>query len=195
MRMIRFRACCVLAAVGPVVFVSGCSNGQANSAEASRARATPAHIHTVVEETTRRRVQTVGSLFALEESTLSAEVEGRVEAVLADVGDAVKTGQPLIELDRQELQFEVDRQQGVVRQVRAQLGVGPTYPPPSDPKSLPAVQRAAADLFDAERKYGRAQEMLKDNLISQQQADEARSRYQSTKATYEVALQEVDRLK
>ena len=37
--------------------------------------------------------------------------------------------------------------------------------------------------------------MSKDNLISQQQADEAKSRYQSTKATYEVALQEVDRLK
>ena len=195
MRMIWFRACCVLAAVGPVVFVSGCSNGQANSAEASRARATPAHIHTVVEETTRRRVQTVGSLFALEESTLSAEVEGRVEAVLADVGDTVKEGQPLIELDRQELQFEMDRQQGLARQVRAQLGIGPGDPPPADANKLASVQRAAADLFDAERKYDRAQEMLKDNLISQQQADEAKSRYQSTKAIYEVALQEVDRLK
>jgi RND family efflux transporter MFP subunit len=195
MRMIWFRARCVLAAVAPVVFVSGCSNGQANSAAASRDRATPAHVYTVAEETTRRRVQTVGSLFALEESTLSAEVEGRVDAVLADVGDTVKDGQPLIELDRQELQFEVDRQQGVVRQVRAQLGIGPGDPPPADSKKLASVQRAAADLFDAERKYGRAQEMLKDNLISQQQADEAKSRYQSTQATYEVALQEVDRLK
>ena len=195
MRMIRFRVCCVLAAVVPVFFVSGCSNGHANSAEASKARTTPARIYTVAEETTRRRVQTVGSLFALEESTLSAEVEGRVDAVLADVGDTVKDGQPLIELDRQELQFEVDRQQGLVRQVRAQLGIGPGDPPPPDSKKLASVQRAGADLFDAERKYGRAQEMLKDNLISQQQADEAKSRYQSTKATYEVALQEVDRLK
>ncbi len=194
MRMIWFRACCVLAAVGSVLFVSGCSD-RANSADASRARATTARIYTVAEETTRRRVQTTGSLFALEESTLSAEVEGRVEAVLADVGDTVKDGQPLIELDRQELQFEVDRQQGVVRQVRAVLGIGPGDPPPSDSKRMASVQRAAADLFDAERKYGRAQEMLKDNLISQQQADEAKSRYENTRAAYEVALQEVDRLK
>jgi len=57
------------------------------------------------------------------------------------------------------------------------------------------VQRAEADLFDADRKYGRAQEMFKDNLISQQQLDEAASRYQSTRAIYNVALQEVDRLK
>ena len=133
MRMIWFRACCVLAAVGSVLFVSGCSD-RANSADASRARATTARIYTVAEETTRRRVQAAGSLFALEESTLSAEVEGRVEAVLADVGDTVKDGQPLIELDRQELQFEVDRQRGLVRQVRAQLGIGPNDPPPADSK-------------------------------------------------------------
>jgi len=126
---------------------------------------------------------------------LSAEVEGRVAQVLADVGDTVTEGQPLITLDQQELQYEVDRQHGLVRQVRAQLGVGPNEPPPADPRKMAAVQRAEADLFDAERKHGRAQEMLKDKLISQQQADEAASRYQSTKATYNVALQEVDRLK
>ena len=37
--------------------------------------------------------------------------------------------------------------------------------------------------------------MYRDTLISQQQLDEAASRFQSTKATYTVALQEVDRLK
>ena len=153
------------------------------------------HVFTVAEETTQRRVQAVGSLFAFEESTLSAQVEGRVSEVLADVGDTVKGGQPLIALDPQELQFEVDRQRGMVRQVRAQLGIGPDDPPPSDPRKLASVLRAEADLFDAERKNGRAEEMFKERLISQQQLDEAASRYQSTKAGYNVALQEVDRLK
>jgi membrane fusion protein (multidrug efflux system) len=131
----------------------------------------------------------------LEESTLSSQVEGRVSEVLADVGDNVKQEQPLIVLDPQELQFEVDRQRGQVRQVRAQLGIGPNDPPPTDPKKIASVQRAEADLFDADGKYNRAKEMFKDRLISQQQLDEAASRYQSAQATYNVALQEVDRLK
>ncbi|HWO38358.1 MAG TPA: biotin/lipoyl-binding protein, partial [Candidatus Acidoferrum sp.] len=156
---------------------------------------TPVYVYTVAEETAQRRVQAAGSLFALEESILSAQVEGRVSLVLADVGDTVKEGQPLIVIDPQELQFEVDRQRGLVTQVRAQLGVGPSDPPPADPQKLASVQRAAADLFDAERKYGRAQEMFKDKLISQQQLEEAASRFQSTQASYTVALQEVDRLK
>jgi len=159
------------------------------------AHPTPVHLYTVKEETTQRRVQAAGSLFALEESALSAQVEGRVAQVLADVGDTVQENQPLILLDPQELQYEVDRQRGLVTQVRAQLGIGNNEPPPTDPQKIASVQRAAADLFDAERKYTRAQEMFKDNLISQQQLDEAASRYQGSKASYTVALQEVDRLK
>ena len=106
----------------------GCSNSRANSSAAAVSGPVPAHIYTVAEETTRRRVQAVGSLYPLEESTLSAEVEARVSKVLADVGDTVKEGQPLILLDERELQFEVERQQGLVRQVRAQLGLGPKDP-------------------------------------------------------------------
>jgi len=181
----------------PVVLLllsCGCSRS-ANSASANTARPVPVHVYTVVEETTRRRVQAVGSLIALEESALSSQVEGRVSEVLADVGDTVAEGQPLIVLDKQELQFEVDRQRGLVQQVRAQLGIGPNDPPPADSRKLASVQKAEADRFDAQRKYERAQAMFKDNLISQQQFDEASSRFQSTQATYDLALQEVDRLK
>lgn len=153
------------------------------------------HVYTVAEETARRRVQASGSLFPFEESVVSAQVEGRISQVLADVGDTVQEGQPLIVLDPQELQFEVDRQRGIVRQVRAQLGIGPGDLPPSDPKTLPSVQRAEADRFEADQKYNRAREMFQGKLISQQQLDEAASRFQSTRATYDVALQEIDRLK
>lgn len=155
----------------------------------------PVNVYTVAEETAQRKVQAVGSLYALEESTLSSQVEGRVDEVLADVGDNVKEGQALIKLDPRELQFEVDRQRGIVRQVRAQLGIGPSEKPPTDPRQLASVLRAEADLFDAQRKNARAEEMFRQQLISQQQLDEAASRFQSTKAAYDVALQEVDRLK
>ncbi len=177
------------------LFATGCSKSQTATVLGDAAHPTPVHSYTVAEETARRRIQAVGSLYAFEESILSSEVEGRVAEVLADVGDTVKEGQPLITLDPKELQFEVDRQRGLVTQVRAQLGIGPGDPPPSDPKKIASVQRAEADLFDADRKYARAQQMFRDNLISQQQLDEAASRFQSTKATYTVALQEVDRLK
>jgi RND family efflux transporter MFP subunit len=185
-----------LPAVALVILLgAGCSKSEPASVLGDASHPTPVHFYTVAEETARRRIQAVGSLYALEESTLSSEVEGPVAEVLADVGDNVKEGQALIRVDSRELQLEVDRQRGIVTQVRAQLGIGPNDPPPADPKKIASVQRAEADLFDADQKYTRAQEMFRDKLISQQQLDEAASRYQSTKATYTVALQEVDRLK
>jgi len=197
LRTLRPRLFQAIAAVAglSLLAVCGCSNSGASSAHATSSRPVPAHIYTVAEETTRRRIQAVGSLYPLEESTLSAQVEGRVSQVLVDVGDTVREGEPLILLDERELQFEVERQQGLVRQVRAQLGIGPKDPPPPDARKLASVQKAEADLFDAQRKYGRAQAMLKDDLISQQQFDEVASRFQSTQATYDLAMQEVERLK
>jgi RND family efflux transporter MFP subunit len=174
---------------------AGCSGSQPNSVLGDPNHPAPVHLYTVAEEVTQRRVQASGSLYGYEESTLSAEVDGIVSAVLADQGDIVTAGQALIELDPRELQFEVDRQRGVVKQVRAQLGIGPGDPLPTDPKTIALVQRAEADLFDAQRKYERAKQMFDEKLIAPQQLDEASSRAQSTKAAYNVALQEVDRLK
>src|SRR5881392_246706 len=176
--------CLVASVVLAAVVAGGCSKAHTASVLGDAAHPTPVHFYTVAEETARRRIQAVGSLYAFEESILSSQVDGRVAEVLADVGDNVKKGQALIAIDPQELQFEVDRQRGLVTQVRAQLGIGPNDPPPSDPKKLASVQRAEADLFDADHKYGRAQQKFKDNLISQQQLDEAASRFQSTRATY-----------
>jgi RND family efflux transporter MFP subunit len=191
----RVRHCAAGLAALAGLISAGCTRSMPSNVSGDAAHPIAVHTYTVAEETAQRRVQAVGSLYALEESILSAQVEGRVSDVLADVGDNVKEGQPLIRLDPQELQFEVDRQRGIVRQVRAQLGIGPNEPPPTDPRKLASVLRAEADLFDAERKNGRAEEMFKERLISQQQLDEAASRFQSTKAAYNVALQEVDRLK
>ncbi|HZQ70699.1 MAG TPA: efflux RND transporter periplasmic adaptor subunit [Terriglobales bacterium] len=186
---------CLLAAAACTIVAGGCSNSQGRSAKAGFSKPVPVHVYTVAEELTRRRIQAVGSLLALEESTLSAQVEGRVDKVLVDIGDTVSEGQPLILLDQRELQYEVDRQQGIVKQVRAQLGIGPTSPPPTDPRKMATVQRAQADLFDTDRKYSRAKEMFSDKLISQQEFDEVESRYHSAQASYDLALQEVERLK
>src|SRR5437660_8666701 len=191
----RGLSCLVHSVVLAAVVAGGCSKAPTTSVLGDAAHPTPVHFYTVAEETARRRIQAVGSLYAFEESTLSSQVEGRVAQVLADLGDSVTRGQPLITPEPKELLFEVDGQSGLVTQVRAQLGIGPNDPPPTDPEKIASVQRAEADLFDADHKYSRAQQMYKDNLISQQQLDEAASRFQSTKATYTVALQEVDRLK
>ena len=174
---------------------AACSRTQPSSVRGDASNPIPVQTYPVEEQVVRRRVQAVGSLYPLDESTISAEVEGRVDQVLADVGDAVKQGQVLVTLDKTELQYELERQRAQVHQVRAQLGLGPNDPPPRDPSKVAFVQRAAADLYDAQQKDQRAGQLFRDRLISQQQLDEASSRYKGALAAHDLAVQDVDRFK
>ncbi len=174
---------------------AGCGHSQATTARGDATHPILVRSFPVAEQKVRRRVQAVGSLFAWDESTISSQVEGRIARVLVDVGDTVKQGQVMVEVDPVELQYAVEQQRAQVNQTRAQLGIGPGDPAPKDPSKVAFVQRASADLFDAEQKFHRAQEMFNDKLISQQQLDEASTRYQGAKAAYALALQDVDRLK
>ena len=183
------------ALAAPLLVGAGCSRTQPSSVRGDAANPIAVRIYPVQEEVVRRRVQAVGSLYALEESTISAEVEGRIERVLVDVGDMVREGQTLVTLEKTEFEYERDRQRATVRQVRAELGMGPNDPLPRDPAQVAFVQRAAADLFDAEQKYRRAEQLFRDQLISQQQLDEASARFKGARAAHDLALQEVERLK
>src|SRR5258708_40071538 len=142
------RRALMLSALAVAAFVCACSKSPTGSVLGDASHPTPVHLYTVAEETAQRRVQAVGSLFPLEESILSSQVEGRVADVLADVGDTVKQDQPLIGLDPQELQFEVDRQRGQVRQVGAQLGTGPGGPAPAGPQKSGSGPGAAPGPLD-----------------------------------------------
>jgi multidrug efflux pump subunit AcrA (membrane-fusion protein) len=174
---------------------AGCSRTQTASARGDAGHPIVVRAYPVQEEVIRRRVQAVGSLYALEESTVSAEVEARVERVLVDVGDSVREGQTLVQLDGTELRYELDRQRAIVRQVRAQLGIGPGDPLPRDPAQVAFVQRAAADLYEAEQRFHRAEQLFRDKLISQQDLDQASARFQGARAAYDLAVQQVEQLK
>lgn len=174
--------------------IGGCSK-DASSSERVNASA-PLGIHSVAvqQEIIRRRVEAVGSLFALDESTISSQVEGPINEISVDVGDIVKEGQVMVSIDPTELQYAVDTQRAAVRQVRAQLGIGPDDPPPTDPNKVAFVQRAAADLFDAKQKFDRAQALFQAQLISPEDRDAASARYDNARASRDLAIQQVDQL-
>lgn len=188
------RPALLLLAVG-CALLPGCSSSPEAGARGDTKNPIPVRIHPVEEQLLRRPVQAVGSLYALEESTLSAEVEGRVEKILADVGDNVKEGQVLVTLSTVELKLELDRQRAIVSQVRARLGLASDDPLPRDPNKVAFVVRAAAQLFEAEQRFRRAEQLQRDGLVSQEQYDEASARFKGARAAHEEALQEVEQLK
>jgi RND family efflux transporter MFP subunit len=171
----------------PALIAPSCGRGRAaedrDGNKAVRARIVP-----VEQRQVRRDVQSVGSLFPLEEVTVSSEVEGKVDRVLVDVGDRVARGQPLVSVSTVELELALEQQRAALDQVKARLGLAAEG---GGEGEAAEVKRAAADLLDAEQKFNRARSLFDDGLIARGTFDESEARYKAAQAAHDMALQGV----
>ena len=143
----------------------------------------------------RRNVESVGSLFALEEVAVSSEVEGKVDEVLVDVGDRVETGQPLVNVSTIELKLTLDQQRALYQQARARLGLTEESEDLKNVLDAAEVKKAAADLKEAEEIYKRSQLLLAKLLIPRQDFDQTEARINAARAAYDLAVQSVQNLR
>ncbi|HEY7058500.1 MAG TPA: efflux RND transporter periplasmic adaptor subunit [Vicinamibacterales bacterium] len=147
----------------------------------------------VKKDSVRRAVDVVGTLTAVDQVTISSEADGKVKTILADLGDRVKTGQVLVQLDSEKQQYTFEQQKAALARALAQYGA-------TDPESLPEIEktpdvrRATADLAQASQAFDRASALFKRTLISQEAFDDAKAALQSKRAQYDSSLQNAKNL-
>ena len=176
-----------------LVVSSGCSKGGKVPAR-SVEEAKTIKIEAVKTEAIRRNVEVVGTLAADDQVTISAEASGRVNRILADLGDRVVAGQVLVELDREKLRYNADEQNADLERALAKYGASTPDALPSI-EQAPDVQKAAAELLQAKQSLDRAAELYKRQLVPQQLLDDADATYRAKQATYESAMQNAKNLR
>lgn len=178
-----------------ILILTSCSKTSGKAVENATPRPVSVRVLTVEQKQVRRNVESVGSLFPLDEVTVSSEVEGRVEQVLVDVGDHVAAGQTIVKVVQTELQLTLEQQRASLQQARARLGLSEKGEDLRDVRSAPEVKKAAADLADAEQKYLRAKTLFEQGLLPKQSFDEAESRHNASRAAYDLSVQAVENLR
>ena len=174
-----------LVAVAAVAVLTGCSRDRAVQAAGMDARPVKVAPAEVID--LRREVDLVGTLAAQEDVVVSAEVAGRVARILKDLGDRVDQGTPLIELDRERLQYRVDTQRATLEQARARYGSSGDGPLPALDR-VPTVVSTAAQLADAQQQLDRAKSLASRKLLAQSDLDTAQTKYDTAKAAHDAAL-------
>lgn len=165
--------------------LTGCARDRTVQAAAGDTRAVTVSPARVVD--LRREVDLVGTLAAQEDVVVSAEVAGRVSRLVKDLGDRVEEGTPLIELDRERLQYRVDTQRATLDEARARYGAaGDGVLPPLD--RVPTVMSAAAQLSDAQQQLDRAKSLSSRQLLAQSDLDAAQTKFDTAKAAHDAAL-------
>ncbi len=174
--------------------VGGCSKGDTAQARSTDGAARQVKVETVRQNAVRRSVDVVGTLAAVDQVTISSEADGKVKAILADLGDRVSAGQVVIQLDNEKQRYTLQQQQAALARALAQYGApDPEHLP--DFEKTPEVQKANADLVQATQASDRATELFKRTLISQQALDDAQAALQSRRASYTSALQNARNLR
>lgn len=192
---IAWKALLGAALLSLIVVTESCSKTSGKQVDNVAARPIAVRMIPVEQKQLRRNVESVGSLFPLDEVTVSSEVEGRVEQVLVDVGDHVTAGQTIVKVVPTELQLTLDQQRATLQQARARLGLPENVEDVKDVRDAAEVKKAAADLADARQKYERAKTLFEQGLLPKQSFDEADSRNNAARAAYDLSVQGVQNLR
>lgn len=182
-----------------LAFVPGCSsNSQSEASNGSvQAANIPSAAPSVAVQSAsvevrdlERTVEAVGSLDPNEEITVSNQVEGLVSKVFVDLGDSVKAGQVIAQLDTAELDLAVRQQTAALQQELARLGLTETGADVDD-ATTSLVRQADATFSESKLQLDRTRALVSQGLVPRQQLDEQQARYNVAEAVLNSARENV----
>src|SRR5215472_211805 len=184
----------LLIAAPCVLFLAGCSRAPQVTAAASAGAPTKITV-TTAQASTRNvaaSISATGSFVADETSDIAPLVAGRVIATPVNIGDFVKKGQVICELDHRDAQLRLDQVKAQLDQATAALRqtqsrIGFTGEGQFDAGRVPEVAAAKATLESAEAQARLAAADAKryENLVAT--GDVSRSAFEKARTTQETA--------
>lgn len=126
---------------------------------------------------------------------VSSQVAGLVKSVLKSEGDSIRAGEVILQIDTTDYYLNVLQAHAVYRQARAALDLIQNGARREDIRvAAEAKEAARANLTAAQRDHDRIAGLLKTQSASQKQADDAATRLEVAKATFQQAEESWNKL-
>lgn len=129
------------------------------------------------------------------EVSVSPRLSGTVAAVNVDVGDRVREGDVLLQLDDEALRAQFQQAVSALELAEANLARLEAGATEEEREQVAAsLRQAAYNLDQARRQLERMEQLFRDGAISREQLDAARTAYEISKAQHEAAEQQMLRV-
>jgi multidrug efflux pump subunit AcrA (membrane-fusion protein) len=155
------------------------------ASEEAPANAVAVTLESVSTRPVQRTIETVGTLHPAEQVIECAKVEGRVRRILHDVGDRVKPGDLLLEVDPTDFELNVRQAQRALEVEQAKLGLSEVSTGEFDVSQLPIVVEARAKATRAKERLERVRALVERNALSKDEMGNAISDARSLEAEYQ----------
>ncbi len=154
-------------------------------AEQAPAGAVAVTLANVTLRPVQRTIETVGTLFPFEQVIECAKVEGRVRKIAHDVGDRVKPGDVLLEVDPTDFELSVRQAQRALEVELAKLGLIEVPTGDFDVSQLPIVVEAHAKSARAKERLERVRMLVERSALSKEEMGNATSDARALEAEYQ----------
>src|SRR4051812_25764466 len=206
MRVPSPRPIVALSLLGPIMLLTGGCSPATDSVPARAATAeSPAatRVTTVTPEraTIRRTTAQPGQIDASEVTSVRARIPGYVRSFAVDIGDAVKKGQVLAELDVPEVDAELQEKRALIeqaeadrKQAEAAVRVAEAVVASADAKVAEAqagIRRTEADAARWQAEFNRIGQLVREAAVTGTLHDETRSKLPSARASRDEAQAQV----
>lgn len=181
--------------IGAGVYVSGLLKPRASAVASASVISKEAKVVTittarVTPRALQRTVPIVGTFYGMDEVAITPKVDGRIVKILKDVGDLVRPGDLLMEIEEVDYKLAADEAQRTLDLELARLGLKEPPDDKFDVRKLPAIVKAQSIEANAGTKRERVRSMGRAG--AQEQWDQAETDYQIAKANYDLAVLEAE---
>jgi multidrug efflux pump subunit AcrA (membrane-fusion protein) len=186
----------LLGVLAALALLTGCSGPySAGKVAAKEQKSVSVSVETVALTTIPETIPANGELLAEEQATVSAKVPGRIAKLHVDLGSAVKEGDTLADIEREDYQFRVRQAEALVEQTRARLGISGQAGDEVVPENTAMVRQAAASLKEARFISGNTTKLAKEGVLSNVDMEKSGVALQAAEARYQAALEDVMQLR
>jgi RND family efflux transporter MFP subunit len=149
------------------------------------AGAIPVTLDGVTLRPVQRTIETVGTLHPFEQVIECAKVEGRVRKICHDVGDRVKPGDLLLEVDPTDFELSVRQAQRALEVELAKLGLTEVPTGDFDVSQLPIVVEAGVKATRAKERLQRVRALVERSALTKEEMGNATSDARALDAEYQ----------
>ncbi len=180
--------------IAALLAVTGCGSHSKAPETATTTVAAKPVVVTVAQLQTRavqRRIAVVGTLHGLEKIQISAKVAGRLEKVLADVGDRLQPGAKLIEINQLDFKLAVEEAQRALERELAKVGLAEIPQQKFNAEVLPAMIRGRLLVDNSRRKFERLKGLHQKNAVTDQEFEQATTDLAVEEATLQQTMLDI----